>query len=76
MGYIYFAIKSRGNARIAPGNKMTKISTRIIGIKIIATSLRASTSLIFPNAQAINKHNPYGGVTRPKASEITPIIAK
>jgi hypothetical protein len=43
---------------------------------MIIVSFRTDAIVTFAIEQAIIRHSPYGGVTRPKASDTMPIIAK
>src|SRR5207253_2151585 len=69
-------ISVRGSQSIRDGNNITISSTSNIGMNRIAVSLTASLILMPPIEQAIIRQRPYGGVTRPYAIDMTPMIAK
>lgn len=58
-------ISRRGSHSIASGIRITNTSTISIGMNRISVSLIAALILIRPMVQAIIRHRPYGGVTRP-----------
>ena len=75
----YFNISGeiqRGKSKGISGQMMMAQSTSSIGINMIMVSLSAYLSGTLATAQEIIKHSPYGGVTRPKASDTIPMMAK
>ncbi len=58
-------INVRGSQSIRDGNNITINSTSSMGMKRMAVSFTASLILMPPMEQAIIRHRPYGGVTRP-----------
>src|ERR1700741_5168677 len=78
-GEIHYSVpggNSLGRKSGICGKTMIAASTSSIGTSMIITSFSASTMRILATAQAIIRHRPYGGVTRPKASDTMPTMAK
>src|SRR5260370_31659816 len=67
---------SLGRIRGMSGQTMIAASMRSIGTSMIIVSLSANLIGTLATAQEIIRHSPYGGVTRPKASDTMPRMTK